>query len=172
MTEATTHDGRIKVPAGYFRCIPYATTMHRRRCARDHVAVTKARRAGRASRRADVRMDRVDLLARRASCVGCEVGAAHARGELHPDAPEVQRPCAVDPKASEDAARGLVVELALARSAYTGFGPYSIRENSKAFSAWGIDVARIEREERAAATREAAAKKAKKRSAKKGARNR
>lgn len=56
------------------------------------------------------------------------------------------------------ALRGLVVELALARSVYTGFGPYTVREDRGIFKAWGVDVAKIEAQETAAA---GAAKKAK-----------
>jgi ParB/RepB/Spo0J family partition protein len=66
--------------------------------------------------------------------------------------------------ADEAVCRGLVVELALARSAYTGFGPYSSREDKTLFKAWGVDVEKLEREERAAVKMAAAAKKAKKKS--------
>lgn len=81
---------------GWFRCAPYDITTRRVRCARDHKDATLASQGREPP---GVRaMNRVQLLASRNACIGCEVGAAHARRERHPNAPDIARPCAVDPK--------------------------------------------------------------------------
>lgn len=60
----------------HFRCEPYKTTLARNACATRFVEVRKSRNATTAQGHP------TDVRIRFAKCIGCEVGAAHARGEI------------------------------------------------------------------------------------------
>lgn len=62
-----------------FRCVPYATVLRRSACGARHAKMNAA------TKPEDIRV-RVSS----GKCVGCDVGAAHAKGRRHVDAPLVQ----------------------------------------------------------------------------------
>jgi hypothetical protein len=72
-----------------FRCEPYATKMRREACALEWRRMNASRRTpGNGPGTEAMRAAEKSLS--RSRCVGCEIGEAHARGEAHPDAPDVE----------------------------------------------------------------------------------
>lgn len=110
--------GRIRLVDEHFACGPLSIRLSRAACAGRHLEERAKKRRTASTETAQSRWnsirERAAVGVHNSPCVDCPIGAAHARGETHPDAPRAQPPAretaharrSVDPELLKQSRRG------------------------------------------------------------------